>query len=118
MQGIHLTVLSRQCILLEPGLSLDPAHPERYASEVVTFLQKHQGIGLIYDLKNIALIDKTYYDWLNYLYTLCKLNNTLLVAINMQPAAAYGLSLFIDEFPVFKTALNVQNARELIFQSQ
>jgi anti-anti-sigma regulatory factor len=114
MQGMHLTVLSKQCVLLEPGLSLNPAEPDQYASGVMNYLQKNRTKGLIYDLKNLSIIDKTYYQWLKYLYTLCKLNNTQLVVINMKPTAAYGLSLFIDGFPPFKTALNVQDARDLI----
>lgn len=114
MQGIHLTLLSRQCVLLEPGISLNPAQPDQYAGEIISFLQKNKSKGLIYDLKAINLIDKTYFQWLNYLYTLCRLNNTTLVVINMKPSAAYGLSLFIEKFPDFKTALNVEDAREYI----
>ena len=116
MQGMHLTVLSQQCVLLEPGMSLNPAEPEQYATGIIAYLQKHQSKGLIYDLKKIALIDHTYYDWLNYVYTLCKLNNTAMVVINMMPSAAYGLSQFISEFPPFKTALNVEDARIMIAQ--
>ena len=111
MQGMHLTILSRQCVLLEPGTSLDPANPEQYASDIITFLQKNRSKGLIYDLENISLIDKTYYDWLKYLSTLCKLNNTQLVVIHMKPSAAYGLSGFINESPPFETALDIESAR-------
>ena len=114
MQGIHLTLLSRQCVLLEPGASLNPAKPEQYADEIISFLQKNRSLGLIYDLKDISLIDKTYFNWLNYLHTLCRLNNTIMVTVNMSPSAAYGLSLFMDEFPDFKTALSVEDARKHI----
>ena len=114
MQGIHLTLLSRQCVLLEPGTSLNPAKPEQYADEIISFLQKNRSLGLIYDLKDISLIDKTYFNWLNYLHTLCCLNNTIMVTVNMSPSAAYGLSLFMDEFPDFKTALSVEDARKYI----
>jgi hypothetical protein len=113
MQGMHLTVLSHQCVLLEPGLSLNPAEPEQYAADIITFLQKNQCQRLIYDLKNIVLIDHTYYHWLCYLNNLCKLNNTMMVVINMKPSAAFGLSQFIDAMPEFKTALNVEAARNL-----
>ncbi len=116
MQGIHLTILSRQCVLLEPGLSLDPAHPEQYADDIIAFLQKNQSKGLLYDLKNIALIDQTYYEWLKYLTTLCKLNNTQVIVIDMQPSAAFGLSCFINETPPFKTALNIETARQSFSQ--
>jgi len=112
MQGVHLTVLSRKCVLLEPGMSVDPAKPDQYASEIMECLQKNQTQGLIYDLKNIALIDKTYYEWLKYLNTLCKLNNTRLVVIHMKPSAAYGLSRFINELPPFESALNIEAARK------
>ncbi len=117
MQGIHLTLLSRQCVLLESGMSLNPAKPDQYADEIICFLQKNRSKGLIYDLKKISLIDKTYFQWLNYLDSLCRLNNTLLIVINMTPSAAYGLSLFIETFPEFKTALDVEDAREVILQN-
>ncbi|MCW8929482.1 MAG: hypothetical protein OQL19_04505 [Gammaproteobacteria bacterium] len=113
MQDVHLTILSRQCVLFEPGVSLDPSNPEQYASGVIRFLQKNRTKGLIYDLKSISLIDKTYYEWLKYLNTLCKLNNTELIVIHMKPSAAYGLSRCINESPPFKTALNIEAARQL-----
>ncbi len=116
MQGMHLTVLSSQCVLLEPGVSLDPANPEQYAADIIEFLQKNRIQGLIYDLKELALIDKTYYQWLKYLFTLCKLNNTQLVAIHMKPSAAYGLSCFMKEPPPFETALNIESARRVFNQ--
>ena len=117
MQGVHLTLLSRQCVLLEPGVGLDPANPEKYASEIMTCLQKNKSQGLIYDLKDISLIDKTYYEWLKYLHTLCKLNNTQLIVIQIKPSAAYGLSLFLNENPPFETALNIESARKFFSQA-
>ncbi len=115
MSGIHLTVLSRKCVLLEPGISLDPAKPEDYALDIITFIQKNHTQGLIYDLKNIPLIDHTYYQWLSYLFTLCKLNNAQFIVVHMQPSAAYGLARIISEPPPFKSALSIESARELFF---
>lgn len=116
MQGMHLTILSKQCVLLEPEISLDPANPGQYASDIIAFLQKNRTQALIYDLKDIVLIDKTYYAWLKYLSTLCKLNNTRLIAIQMVPSAAYGLSLFMDESPPFQTALCIEAARKNLLE--
>ena len=115
MSGVHLMVLSRKCVLLEPNISLNPARPEDYALDIIHFIQKNHTQGLIYDLKNIALIDQTYYQWLSYLYTLCKINNACFVVVHMQPSAAYGLSRIINEPPPFKSALSIENARELFF---
>ncbi len=110
-EGMHLTPIGGGNVLLEPGEALDPSDPDAYLVALLTYLQQQRAARLIYDLKNVVVIDALYYAWLKRLHALCAVSGIELVAVNMRPAAAYALALVLDETPPFSCALNVNRAR-------
>lgn len=111
IEGIHLTPIGDGNVLLEPGEGLDPSNPEALLAPVLEFLQGHQACRLVYDLKNVRLIDEIYYGWLTKLSSTCRVANVEMVTVNMQPAAAYALSLTLNGSPPFRCALNIHHLR-------
>lgn len=111
MEGIHLTPIGDGNVLLEPGEGLDPSDPESLLAPVLDYLQNHQACRLVYDLKSVRLIDEVYYGWLTKLSATCRVANVEMVTVNMQPAAAYALSLALDKPPPFTCALNIHHLR-------
>jgi rsbT antagonist protein RsbS len=111
IEGIHLTPIGDGNVLLEPGEGLDPSNPEALLAPVLDFLQHHETRRLVYDLKSVRLIDEVYYAWLIQLNATCRIANVEMVTVNMQPAAAYALSLALDKSPPFTCALNIHHLR-------
>ena len=111
IEGIHLTPIGDGNVLLEPGEGLDPSNPEALLAPVLEILQNHGAIRLVYDLKSVRLIDEIYYAWLTKLNATCRVANVEMVTVNMQPAAAYALSLALDKSPPFTCALNIHHLR-------
>ncbi len=114
--GIHLTPLGDDSVLLEPGEGLDPTDPDAYLVPLLEFLQKKRARFLIYDLKNVALIDGVYYEWITAMNALCLIAGIRMVVANIRPYAAYALSQLIDGDPPFLCALDVDNARQTILR--
>lgn len=111
IQGMHLTPIGSGIVLLEPGEGLDPSDPDAYLKDVVGYLQRQRASRLIYDLTNVPLIDRIYYDWLKMLSDICQVAGVQLVAVNMAPAAAFALAQLLDAPPPFVCALDVDRAR-------
>ncbi len=111
IEGIHLTPIGDGNVLLEPGEGLDPSNPESMVAPVLEFLQHHAAQRLVYDLKSVRLIDEVYYAWLTKLSTTCRIANVEMVTVNMQPAAAYALSLTLSQSPSFTCALDIHHLR-------
>lgn len=111
IEGIHLTPIGEGNVLLEPGEGLDPGNPEALLAPVLEILQRNEARRLVYDLKSVRLIDAVYYSWLTKLSTTCRIANVNMVTVNMQPAAAYALSLAIDKPPPFVCALDIHSLR-------
>lgn len=111
IEGMHLTPIGDGNVLLEPGEGLDPSNPGALLAPILDYLQRQSARRLVYDLKNVRLIDEIYYAWLVRLDSICRIGNMELVAINMQPAAAYALSLALDRAPPFRCALDIQYLR-------
>ena len=109
VKGMHLTPIGGGKVLLEPSEGLDPANPDDYLMGLAESLRAFNALQLLYDLKNVPLVDRVYYDWLRSLYSLCRISGVELVAINMQPAAAYALAMAINETPPFVCALDVDS---------
>ena len=65
----------------------------------------------MYDLKNVRLIDEVYYNWLTKLCATCRVANVEMFTVNMQPAAAYALSLTLKEPAPFTCALDIHHLR-------
>ncbi|MBI3571791.1 MAG: hypothetical protein HY082_11950 [Gammaproteobacteria bacterium] len=110
-EGIHLTPIGDGNVLLEPGEGLDPSNPDALVAPVLEFLQHNEARRLVYDLKSVRLIDEVYYTWLTRLSTTCRIANVEMVTVNMQPAAAYALSLALDGSPPFTCALDIHHLR-------
>ncbi len=110
-EGIHLTPIGDGNVLLEPGEGLDPSSPEALVAPVLEFLQHNEARRLVYDLKNVRLIDEVYYTWLTNLNATCRIANVEMVTVNMQPAAAYALSLTLDKPAPFTCALDIHSLR-------
>lgn len=113
MRGMHLTAIGEGSILLEPGAGLDPNNIDLYLEPLMSFLQQQKARKLIYDLKNVPLIDTIYYNWLVYIHRLCSISGMGFIVANMQPTAAFALSTTIKETPPFICALDVESARLL-----
>ncbi|MDH3514080.1 MAG: hypothetical protein OEM83_04325 [Gammaproteobacteria bacterium] len=111
IEGIHLTPIGDGNVLLEPGEGLDPSAPETIVAPVLDFLQRNEARRLVYDLKTVRLIDEIYYTWLIKLCATCRIANVEMVTVNMQPAAAYALSLTLDQPPPFTCVLDIHHLR-------
>ena len=111
IEGIHLTPIGDGNVLLEPGEGLDPGNPESMVAPVLEFLQRNEARRLLYDLKSVRLIDEVYYSWLVKLDAPCRIANVEMVTVNMQPAAAYALSLTLRKSPPFTCALDIHHLR-------
>jgi rsbT antagonist protein RsbS len=111
IEGIHLTPIGDGNVLLEPGEGLDPSTPESMVAPVLEFLQRNEARRLVYDLKSVRLIDEVYYAWLTKLDATCRIANVEMVTVNMQPAAAYALSLTLNQSPPFTCALDIHSLR-------
>jgi rsbT antagonist protein RsbS len=111
IEGIHLTPIGDGNVLLEPGEGLDPSSPESMVAPVLEFLQRNEARRLVYDLKSVRLIDEVYYSWLTKLDATCRIANVEMVTVNMQPAAAYALSLTLSKPPPFTCALDIHHLR-------
>jgi rsbT antagonist protein RsbS len=111
--GMHLTPLGNGDVLLEPSESLDPGRRDRQIEDLLGYLQGREARRLIYDLKNVSLIDSVYYDWLRALHAICQIAGIHFVVINMRPTAAYALASRLSEDPPFQCALNVQRLAPL-----
>lgn len=101
--GYHLTFLGNGKALLEPTATLDPAKPYELMDAVLRRLTEKRISCLYFDLGDIPVIDKVYYDCLNFLAAGCKAVNVRLICFNMQPAAAYALAVAVNEPPHFET---------------
>ncbi|HQU14692.1 MAG: hypothetical protein ACYC18_04990 [Gammaproteobacteria bacterium] len=113
-QGMHLTPIGGGHVLLEPGAGLDPSDPDAYLVGVLEVLQAHHAARLIYDLKNVPLLEGVYYRWLLALHAACRISGIQLVTVNMQPEAAYALSQLITAPPPFVCALDVDHVRRIV----
>ena len=111
IEGIHLTPIGDGNVLLEPGEGLDPGNPEVLIAPILDFLQHDQSQRLVYDLKNVRLVDAIYYSWLTTLHTACRIANVEMVTVNMHPATAYALSLALDKSPPFRCVLDIHQLR-------
>ena len=111
IEGIHLTPIGDGNVLLEPGEGLDPSNPESMVAPVLDFLQRNEAHRLVYDLKSVRLIDEVYYSWLTKLSATCRIANVEMVTVNMQPSAAYALSLTLNQSPSFTCALDIHSLR-------
>ncbi len=111
IEGMHLTPLGGGDVLLEPGEGLDPGDPDAYTEPLLAWLQGQRARRLIYDIGNVALVDRLYYAWLLRLERLCRLADVELVVVNMRPVAAFALARTLDGPPPFSCALDVDRAR-------
>lgn len=105
--GIHLTRIGRGNFLLEPLRSMNIQDTGQLMQDIVARLQQNKGVKLYYDLSELPVIDSVYYDWLDKLARICLTLNIKMICINMQPTAAFTLSSFLTDKPVFATALGV-----------
>lgn len=111
VEGMHLTDIGGGNVLLEPGDGFDPGDPDAYLAPLLQYLQERRAQRLFYDLKGLPLIDELYYRWLFTLHGSCVLIGVELVAVNMQPPAAFALAMILKERPPFACALDVERAR-------
>jgi rsbT antagonist protein RsbS len=113
IQGMHLTPIGRSDVLLEPTESLDPSRRDAPLEALLGYLQDHGARRLIYDLRNVSLIDAVYYDWLRAIHAICRISGIQFVTVNMRPVAAYALASRLKEDPPFECALDVQRLEPL-----
>ncbi len=114
IQGMHLTPIGDGNVLLEPGAGLDPGDPAAYLIPVLEVLQTHAARRLLYDLKNVPLLDEIYYEWLAALHAACRISGIELVTVNMQPEAAFALSHLLSGPPPFQCARDVAQVRRRV----
>jgi rsbT antagonist protein RsbS len=105
-EGIHLTPIGDGNVLLEPGEGR-PSDPGALVAPVLDFLQNNEGRGLVYG-PEARLIDGCT-GLVNH--ATCRIANVEMVTVNMQPAAAYALSLTLNQSPPFTCALDIHNLR-------
>lgn len=108
---LHVTPIGRDELLLEPGEALDPHAADHYLDFILARIQEANARRLYYDLQSLPLIDPVYYAWLTRLAQACHIIGVRMVAVHMRPTAAFGLSSFLNEKPLFETALDVDLGR-------
>ena len=113
VQGMHLTPIGDGNVLLEPTDGLDPGEPDTYLVPLTGKLQQMRAQHLLYDLKNVPVVDKLYYAWLVNVAVMCRISGIGMVVVNMRPAAAYALALTLKDNPPFGCALDVNRARNM-----
>ena len=59
IEGVHLTPIGKGNVLLEPG------EPNLLIAPILELLLRNEARRLVYDLKNVRLVDSIYYAWLN-----------------------------------------------------
>jgi len=107
ISGVHLTRIGKGNYLLEPLHSINIRDQGELIQDIVTQVQQGQGMRLYFDLSGLPVIDHVYYDWLDQLARTCLAVNIKMICINMQPTAAFTLSKFLTNKPVFDTAMGV-----------
>jgi len=112
LRGMHLTAIGDGNMLLEPTDGLDPSSPDEYIAELTEVLQSEGAHTLMYDLKQVPLIDQVYYTWLVYLNNLCRLTNVELIIVNIRTTVAFSLAMSLKQPPPFKCSLDVDRARQ------
>ena len=111
MKGMHLTAIGHGKVLLEPTEGLDPGDPDAYLLDLAEHLKTLHAGKLLYDLGSVPVIDGVYYEWLLKLNAMCTISGVELVAVNMNPAAAFALANTLKENPPFACALDVDSVR-------
>lgn len=113
VRGMHLTPIGEGCVLLEPTDGFDPGDPDAYLVPLAGALQRMRARRLLYDLKNVPVIDNLYFAWLSSLAAMCRISGIGMVVVSMRPATAYALALTMKDQPPFDCALDVNRARAL-----
>lgn len=111
MDTLRVTPLGEAQVLLEPGEALDPSHPDEHLAELYARLRELGAHRLICDLGSLPVIDPVYYHWLDRLAALCRVAGMEMVAVNLQPAAAYALARQLSDAPAFACERSVERAR-------
>lgn len=112
ISGLHLTRIGSGDFLLDPSKSLNIRDRDRLIESITAYLLQVRAVRLYYDLSGLALIDPLYYSWLDALARAAQVVNVQMICVCMQPTAAFALSQFLQEKPVFKTALEIDVWRE------
>ncbi len=107
IQGLHLTRIGRGDFLLDPTKSLNIRDRDPLIEAITAHLLEARAVRLYYDLSDLALIDPLYYSWLDALARAALAINVQMICVHMQPTAAFALSQFLKEMPVFQTALEI-----------
>ena len=110
--GLHLTQIGRGDFLLDPSRSLNIRNSGQLIADITARLLQARAVRLYYDLSDQSLIDPVYYAWLDMLARALQAINVRMICIQMQPTAAFALSSFLQEKPVFETALDIDGWRE------
>ena len=113
LKGMHLTPIGDGNVLLEPTDALDPGEPDAYLVALTGALQQSRARRLLYDLKNVPVVDSLYYAWLTSVAAMCRISGIDMVVVNMRPTTAYALALTMKDNPPFGCALDVDRARNL-----
>ena len=110
--GLHLTQIGSGDFLLDPSKSLNIRERDGLIVSITEYLLRMRAARLYYDLSDLALIDQLYYSWLDALARATQVINVRMICIRMQPTAAFALSKFLDEMPVFQTELEIQGRQK------
>ncbi|MGC9457236.1 MAG: hypothetical protein ACP5DC_06900 [Halothiobacillaceae bacterium] len=110
MQGIHLTRLGGDRVLLEPQHGVNPASPDSGMDRILSALQASKARRVYYDLAQVTLVDPVYYHFLNQLAAGCHALGMSLTCINMGPQAAFALAAQMETPPRFRSALTLEEA--------
>ena len=113
INGLHLTQIGNGAFLLEPSLGLNIHDSDNLIEKISCRLQSARANRLYYDLSELMLIDPVYYDWLSTLARTVQTLNVTMVCIHMQPTAAFGMSQFLVETPVFECAQNIAGLKQI-----
>lgn len=100
----HLTRIGSASVLLEPSEGLDPSAAPDYIEDLVRVLLSGESRYLYYDVKDVAVIDPVYYQWLLQLERSCRLLGLSLVVLHMRPETAFALGRQLNGPAPFSSA--------------
>lgn len=112
--GLHITHIGDDCVLLEPGEGLNPADPDTYLIPLLAELQRKNTQYLIYDMKNVAIVNPAYLGWLTAMSRLLGISGIQMIVVSMRPHTVFALARNLTGEPPFLCALDVDSARQRV----
>ena len=111
---LHLSPLGDRALLVEPDDGFDMRQAEDCLERVQLAMEAGGADWVIYDLARVVLLDQAYYDWLQRLHRLCRLQDAELLVVNIRPPVAWSLARQLRDAPPFRSLRDIDEALQFI----